>query len=255
MGVVVLDVETTGLNPDTDRIIQFSGALLDKDMNEVDRLSLLIDPRYPIDPGASAVHGYTGEQLTGCPTFQQVGARILDFLGDHALAGHNILAFDLLVLMAELKRHLNIDLDMTNRQVVDTLELFRQQVPHTLEGASQHYCGTSVENAHDADADVSATVSVLKAQLQKIEGGLEVAAKDSMGARATYDGKIVYDEEGELCLSFGKHAGTRLSQIDYGYRQWMLGQSFSAQVKALIQESFQPKTPTARRARSDEHPF
>lgn len=239
--IVVFDVETTGKDPDVDRIVQFAGVKLDGDLTEVDRMVLSIDPDFPIDPEASKVHGITNEDLKGGPKFAEVGIKIYDFIGDSDLAGHNVIAFDLPLLMAEFARHLpTCQIKLEGRRLLDTLQLFRHFMPHTLEHAVLHYCGEKLEGAHDALVDTAATAKLLKAQMSTHSINTDRAHELSMGTRVTMDGKLVRNEDGEIAISFGKQKGRTLKELakmDAGFLRWILKKDFSAETKSYVQKA------------------
>jgi DNA polymerase-3 subunit epsilon len=98
---IYFDTETTGLYPDSERIIEIAA------YNAMTNQSFvrLINPGRPIPPEASQVHRITDDMVQSAPDFKTVGQEFLDFCsGDVALIAHNNLAFDLPFLKAELTR-------------------------------------------------------------------------------------------------------------------------------------------------------
>lgn len=239
--IVVFDLETTGLDVDRDRIVQFAAVKLGGG-NEIDSLKLLINPGVPISPEVSAVNRLTDEMVADEPSFAFYAGGILDFIGDADLCGHNMIAYDLPLLLAELKRcgrYMTLD----GRRLIDTLEVFRVDCPHTLEGSLQHYRGQSLgDDAHDALADARACAKVLVEQFSQRAGPdyeaesptLDELSALSIGDRITLDGKIVRDADGDACLSFGPHAGSKLRDVPKGFLRWMLGKDFTAETKAVV---------------------
>jgi len=236
--IVVFDTETTGVDTDRDRIVQFAAIKLDESGSEVDRMKLLIYPQVHIPSAATAIHGISDPDVDGKPDFPFYADSILAFIGDADLCGHNMIAFDLPLLLAELKRcgrHMTLD----GRRLFDTMEIFRVDVPHTLEGALKYYAGQSIgDDAHDAMVDTNACADVFARQAGlglSDEKFMDKLAALSIGNRVTLDGKIVRDEDGNKCIGFGKHAGTPLSKVPHGYLRWMLNQDFSAETKAIVE--------------------
>jgi DNA polymerase-3 subunit epsilon len=181
--IVVFDLETTGISPKNDRIIQFSAVKLNEDLELVDELDISINPGYPISPGASKVHGFTNEDLVDSPTFEKMAPKIKKFLEGSDLCGHNLIRYDLKMLMAEFERHTRFRVDIEQRRLFDTLLVSRKmrEGEHNLEACCQHYCGEGVEDAHDGLSDATATANVLVAMLKKEQIGFTQADKISRG--------------------------------------------------------------------------
>ena len=91
------DLETTGLHVAKDRIIEINILKIHPN-GESESKTWLINPDYPIDPEASAVHGYTNADLTDKPTFKQVGKDISKFMDNCDLSGYNAFKFDIPLL-------------------------------------------------------------------------------------------------------------------------------------------------------------
>jgi DNA polymerase-3 subunit epsilon len=235
--IVVFDLETTGLDVDEDRIVQFAAVRLDPECGETDSVNLLVNPGIPISPETSAVNRLTDEMVADAPRFADVVDDVLLFIGDADLCGHNMIAFDLAMLLAELKR-CGRSLSLQDRRLFDTKEIFRHDVPHTLISAARHYCDQDIEDeAHDALVDARACMNVFEAQLGTVdheERPFEVLSKVSLGDRITLDGKIVRDGDGDACLSFGKHRGQKLRDVPKGFLRWMLGKDFTAETKDVV---------------------
>lgn len=85
---VVLDVETTGTDPDIDQIcevaaVRFEGGRI------VDRFDTLVDPGVPIPPEASEVHHLTDRDVEGAPALASISDAIEDFVGNDLIVAHN----------------------------------------------------------------------------------------------------------------------------------------------------------------------
>ena len=105
----VVDVETTGLSPDRDRIVAVSVLTLDFDEAarseriEGQTFDALVNPGVPIPKEASRVHGISDADVAGEETFDDIAGRLRDFIGTRPLVGHNV-QFDKRFLNTELKR-------------------------------------------------------------------------------------------------------------------------------------------------------
>ena len=101
-GFAVVDLETTGFSPESERIVEVAVVVLDPDGDEQDAFCTLIDPER--DPGPTHVHGITAEMLDGAPTFADVHSYLAGILSGRVVVGHNVDRFDLAFLVAECER-------------------------------------------------------------------------------------------------------------------------------------------------------
>ncbi|WP_316013376.1 DNA polymerase III subunit epsilon [Roseobacter sp. HKCCA0434] len=127
MREIVLDTETTGLDPlQGDRIVEIGGVELLNHMPTGRTYHQYINPERDMPAEAFAVHGLSEEFLSDKPTFRQIGQEFLDFVGDSRLVIHNA-AFDMKFLNAELKWMKAAQLPMA--QAIDTLAIARSRYP------------------------------------------------------------------------------------------------------------------------------
>ena len=125
---------------------------------------MLINPGIPISEEAFRVHGIKPQDLSNKPVFSQVGQKIYDFIGDADLAGFSSNRFDIPLLMEEFDR-IGIDFNVDQRRTIDVQRIFYRMEPRTLSAALKFYTGKKMEDAHNAMADVKATIEILKGQL------------------------------------------------------------------------------------------
>lgn len=250
------DVESTGLSVVRDKILQIAIVKYHKNGDAPKELSMMINPGIPISEEAMNVHGITPKMLANKPTFQQVANELLEFIGDADLAGYNSNRFDVPMLMEEFSR-VGIEFNMDKRRTIDVQRIFYKMEPRTLSAALKFYAGKKIENAHDALADVHATVDVLKGQLEKYDGVdmedgegfmIDAPVKNDMEAlyRFTTDDKMIdatmklkYNHEGVIVFNFGKYVGQNAAKVlteDKNYYNWILNKEFSSQVKQLVKK-------------------
>ena len=228
--IISFDTETTGKNPDTDKVVSFSAIEMDENFEVIDELSLLINPGIPIPAEATAVHGITDEMVDGVPLFKDVSHIIYEFLSRGALSGFNIEGFDIPILIAEFERcNLGQPFPLQNHGIIDTSVIFRKFNLRTLSGVYKHYLGNELENAHDAMADTVASAVILKAQVQLHGIGNTMEDWSSHGTTIGIEfmdyAKKISIIDGVPCYAFGKDAGK--SVVDNpGFGKWMLGQAF-----------------------------
>lgn len=157
----VLDLETTGLNPSTDLIIEFAAVKV-RDGKITDTFQSLCDPGFPIPPVIEAITGITSEMVRFSPNPRSVLPDFLDFVGDDFVIGHNIL-FDVRFIAAS-----NGDFKNT---YIDTMKIFRKLHPnllhHRLSDMVDFY-GKQNESAHRALSDCYATQACFEAMHREI---------------------------------------------------------------------------------------
>lgn len=157
---VVLDVETTGLSPGRDRVIEI-GAVTGEGARIVDEFHSLIDPGRPVSWQAQRVHGISDGMLRGQPLAHEVLPEFFRFLGKSVLIAHNA-SFDLGFLRQEFAR---LGFGLGNRHHC-TLQLSRRMLPflpnHRLETVARHLFGTldTQVRLHRALADARLTARV-----------------------------------------------------------------------------------------------
>ena len=240
------DIETTGLNIATDRIVEISILkIFPPDGGRKASKTLLINPTIHIPAEVTKIHGISNMDVTDAPTFKDCAKELSDFFSDGDLAGYNCNYFDIPLLMEEFLRA-GIDFDMKDRKMVDVQGIFHKKEERTLSAAYKFYCGKSLENAHSAEADITATAEILEAQLEKY-----LDLKNDVGylhnftsrsRRVDFAGRFVYSEKGSIVFNFGKHTGKSAEDVfrtEPSYYSWMMNGEFSLHTKKIITEIFQ----------------
>lgn len=239
--LAVLDLETTGTDPQVDRIVEVSVLRITPD-GVVDHHTRRLNPGIPIPPDATMVHGITDADVAHEPPFERVAADLLEFLDGCDLCGFNIKRFDLRLLFAEFKRAGRV-LPMDDRAIIDPLEIFHQYERRDLAAALRFYCGQEHEQAHSAAGDVLATVAVLDAMLARyddlprtVAGLYDYFRKPNT---ADWSGHF-FRVDGQIVFTFGKYRGQRLNEIAHtkpDYLEWMLRDAFLEDTKTLVREA------------------
>jgi DNA polymerase-3 subunit epsilon len=212
--IVFFDLETTGTNVASDRIIEICAIKLHPDGKQ-EELYHLVNPTVPIPAEATKVHGITNEQVAGKPTFQQLFTELADFFRDCDLGGYNIKRFDVPMLMEEFHRHRQYPISINEVKLVDVMGIFHSKEKRDLAGAVNFYCSREHEGAHGARADVLATIEVLKHQLLRYED-LQPNSSFlhdflSQGRQVDVSGKFVRNEDG-VVVSISENIWARLRQ-------------------------------------------
>lgn len=240
--LVVLDNETTGPDPRTDRVIEVA-AILYRPGEQPSVLHHRVDPGVPIPPEATAVHGLRDADIAGCPPFGAVARGVLDFLAAADLAGYN-LAFDLRVLSAEFARS-GLAFDLTGRAAVDPMRVFHRREPRDLAAAVAFYLGRPHPAAHSALADAAAAAAVLDAQLARYPDLPRTPADLHRLLTPADLGGRFRPADGGLVFTFGKWAGRPLAEVaarDPAYLRWMLAADFLPDAKAAVRDALDRST-------------
>ena len=237
--IVFFDLETTGVNITSDRIVEISYLKVFPNGNEVSR-TMRINPEMHIPEQASEVHGIYDDDVKDCPTFKQVAKDVAHDFEGADIAGFNSNRFDVPLLAEEFLRA-GVDLDMTRRKFIDVQVIFHKMEQRTLSAAMKFYCGKELEGAHSADADTRATYEVLQAQLDRygeLQNDIAWLSEFSSHTRnVDFAGRIVYDDKGVEVFNFGKYKGIPVVEVlrrDPGYYSWIMQGDFSLNTKQVL---------------------
>jgi len=239
--IAFIDLETTGINVTTDRIVELSVLKISPKGKE-EWMTTRVNPEIPIPPKTTAIHGITDEDVAKSPTFKEVGKNLAAFLEGCDLAGYNAIKFDIPVLAEEFLR-VNIDFNFRKRRYVDVQVIFHKKEQRTLSAAYQFYCKKELEGAHGSKADTAATFEVLKSQLdryQDLENDVEKLADfSSFNSNVDFAGRIILDENGIEVFNFGKHKGKPVETVfaeEPAYYSWMMNGEFPLYTKKVLTE-------------------
>lgn len=247
--LVVFDLETTGTDPASDRIVEISLVRIEPDGTRELRTER-VNPERPIPPQATAVHGIGDDDVRAAPPFRELAPALLEFLGEGDLAGFNVQRFDVPLLDREF-RDCRLDLGVGRRRVLDAMTIFHRKEPRDLGAAVRFYLGREHRDAHSAEADVLATAEILDAQLERYPDlprsaeELERWCRPAPADAADRDGKFLW-REGEVVFSFGKHSGRTLREVARSqgdYLKWILRNDFPAEARRLVEDALAGKFP------------
>ncbi len=237
-----IDLETTGVNLATDRIIEIAIVKLMPDATRVVKRKL-INPQMAIPPASTEIHGITDEMVKEAPTFKQVANEIKQFIDNCDLAGYNSHRLDFPLLVEEfLKAGLNFDI--TDKNLLDVQKVYHMMEPRTLAAAYKFYCEKQLENAHSAEVDAVATLEVLQAQVEKYEqlgNSVESIIKFTGKEEIVDFARRFVMENGVEVVNFGKHKGRPLADVlktEPQYYDWMMKGEFPLHTKQKLTEIF-----------------
>jgi DNA polymerase-3 subunit epsilon len=244
--LAVFDLETTGTNITSDRIVEIAIIKIHPDGKE-ENYCKRVNPKIPIPKEISAIHGIYDEDVRELPTFKDLATEIVEFIGEADLAGYNSNKFDIPVLAEELLRA-DVKFDVSNRHFVDVQNIFHKMEQRTLAAAFQFYCSKTIENAHSALYDAKATWEVLQAQLMKyneLNGDVHFLSEFSRANNyqsLDFAGRLAINDKGEAIYNFGKHKGKTIKEVmksEPGYYGWMLDADFPLYTKNCLRKEME----------------
>lgn len=211
---IYLDVETTGLDTNSDGLIKFYSEKSDGSF-----LDLKINPEKPSSPEAISKHGVSDEVAKTFQTLDKFKVEIEEFYkdSDYIIVGQNLKRFDLPILQSNFDRY-GIEVNLYEFSTQDTMEIEKQLTPMNLGDIYKRYFNEDINDYHDAKSDVKATRRIHEEQLKNPNLKLESLPK-------TYDfeGKFVFNDIGLPVWNFGKHKGKWIFR-DLDYLKWYLSQ-------------------------------
>ncbi len=240
--IAFIDLETTGVNLGTDRIVEIAIVKLLPDGTKSAKRKLL-NPGIPIPKASSDIHGFTDEMVKDAPTFKQVAHELKQMLDNCDFAGYNSNRFDIPMLMEEFLRA-QVDFDMKGRKMLDVQNIFHKMEPRTLSAAYRFYCNKELEGAHGAEVDATATHEILLAQLERyshlgttVESILKVLGEEQI---VDFARRFVF-ENGVEVFNFGKFKGRPVAEVlkaEPQYYDWMMKGDFPQHTKQKLTEIY-----------------
>lgn len=240
--IAFIDLETTGINLGTDRIVEIAIVKILADGTRIVKRKLL-NPGIPIPKASSDIHGITDDVVKDAPTFRQVANELKQMLDGCDLAGYNSNRFDIPLLMEEFLRA-EVEFDMRHRKLLDVQNVFHKMEPRTLGAAYRFYCNKNLESAHSAEADASATHEILIAQLQRypelgntVDSILKIMGEDQV---VDFARRFIMDNGIEI-FNFGKYKGKPVADVlkaEPQYYDWMMKGDFPQHTKQKLTEIY-----------------
>ena len=238
--IAFFDLETTGLTIGFDRIIEISVLKVMPDGTR-SVFTQRINPGMQIPELISKLTGISNDDVKDMPSFESIAVKLAEFFNDCDLAGYNSNKFDVPFLVDEFYR-VNVEFDITGRKLVDVQNIFHKMEQRTLAAAYKFYCEKELVNAHSAEADITATLEILEAQLERYQGHVEnnvdfLHTFTNLFNTVDLAGRLVYNEKGEEIINFGKHKGKKVTDIftsEPSYYDWIMKGDFARQTKTVF---------------------
>jgi DNA polymerase-3 subunit epsilon len=240
--LAIIDLETTGINLGTDRIVEIAIVKIMPDGKRFVKRKL-INPEMPIPASSTDIHGISNEMVKDAPSFRQVANEMKQFLDNCDLAGYNSNRFDIPMLAEEFLRS-GLEFDCKGQKLLDVQKIFHMMEQRTLSAAYRFYCQKELEGAHGAEADAAATWEVLVAQVDKypqLGTNVDTILK-FIGEEPLVDfARRFILENGVEIFNFGKHKGRSVAEIlkaEPQYYDWMMKGDFPLHTKQKLTEIF-----------------
>jgi DNA polymerase-3 subunit epsilon len=237
--LIFFDLETTGINIATDRIVEISWLKI-LPTGEQRSHTQLVNPTIPIPPKVTAIHGISDEDVKDKPKFSEIAQSLANEFEGCDFAGYNSNKFDIPLLAEEFLRA-NVDFDMRKRKLIDVQVIFHKMEQRTLVAAYKFYCEKDLNQAHSAEADTLATYEILKAQLDRyetLENDIDYLSDfSSQNKMADLAGRIIYNNDDTEVFNFGKYKGEPVEDVlqkDPGYFSWILNGDFPLYTKKVL---------------------
>ncbi len=237
--IVFLDIESTGLNIGTDRIVELALLKVDVSGDKVTK-TYRVNPGMPIPAETTRIHGISDADVKDSPTFSMIAGEVASLIRGCDLGGYNSDKFDIPMLAEEFAR-VDYDIDLKENKFVDVQAIFFMKEPRNLSAAYKFYCSKELVDAHSATADVEATWEILQAQLARYTDlSPTVESLSSLGQAnrfVDFAGRIICDEKGDELFNFGRYKGQKVVDVfrkDKGYYNWMMDGDFPAYTKRVI---------------------
>jgi DNA polymerase-3 subunit epsilon len=238
---IVFDLETTGLNISTDRIVEIATIKIFPDGQEESK-TRRINPGIPIPPEVSALHGICDDDVKDCPDFKSIARSFAAYIEGCDLIGYNLFKFDVPLLAEEFLRA-GVNVDLHKRRIIDVQNIFHKMEQRTLAAAYKFYCGQPLHDAHSAESDTRATYEVLQSQLDhydNLQNDTKFLSDFSIDSRfLDYACRLVLDADGDPSFNFGKHKGRKVTEVltvEPSYYSWMMNGDFPMDTKRILTE-------------------
>jgi len=247
--LVFFDLETTGLDVKTTRIVEIALLKVYPD-GRTESFLTLVNPEIPIPSEATQIHGINNFDVMDKPTFKEIAIDVFSIIKGCDLAGYNVVSYDVPILINELKRA-GIEYSTENINLVDVFTIYKRKERRDLSAAYRFYCHKELEGAHSALKDTQATFEILKAQTEKYDdlpdtvADLHKFCNQQDDRYVDPDKKFIWQDD-KACFTFGKYRGqilNKVARVDREYLEWMLTQDFSENVQSIIRSALNGEFP------------
>jgi len=247
--LAIFDIEATGINVRTDRIVELAIVRLKPDSTR-DSHVFRVNPGIPIPPEATNIHGISDADVAGLPIFKSVAPQVFAILEGCDLGGYNLIHFDIPLLIEEFLRS-DIKFDIEGRRIVDAQRIFHKKEPRDLTAALAFYCGEMHFDAHGAESDALATVRVFEGQFERYRdlprdlNELDKFCNPRAPDWVDRTGRLKWVNN-EIVLNFGKKKDQPLRNLieeDPSFIKWLLRSEFPRDMQEIVKNAMDGKWP------------
>ena len=235
--IIFFDLETTGVDLVKDQIVQIAATKVFTNGSRDSKVRY-IKPTIKIPVEVTEIHGIDADTVKNAPSFREVAKSLRSFFDGCDIGGFNSTKFDVPLLQEEFLKAGITDWPAPGTRFVDAMAIYHKHNPRTLVAAYDQYCGKDLEGAHDAGADITATMEVLEAQIEQHEevpNTIQELHDYCNEGRVDFAGTLRRDEEGVVRYAIGKAKGDAVLD-NPGFGEWMLKQTFTSNTKACVRE-------------------
>jgi DNA polymerase-3 subunit epsilon len=249
--LAVFDIESTGINPRLDRIIDLAVVKLQPD-GKREIFNFRFHPEMAIPPAATAIHHITDADVANCPSFREKATEVIKILDGCDLAGFNVIRFDIPLLAEEFARA-GFEFKVDAVRILDAQRIFHKKEPRDLTAAVAFYCGDLHPGAHGAEADAIAALNVLDAQFRKYPDLPQTMDELSAFCNPPRDpswadrhGRLKW-VNGEVAINFGaQYIGRKLGELaknNTKFLKWILASDFPGDTKRIVADALEGRFP------------
>lgn len=252
-----IKIQTTGLNPETDRIVELSITRVEPD-GKTKTGTRLVNPGMPIPAEATALNGITNEMVKDKPTFKEIAENISKFVEGCDFVGFTIGRFDLRFLSEEFNRA-EVEFTLLGRKVLDISNIYHTMEPRDLNAAFSFYCGKTNNGNVSSEKTTEMYFGIINGMMEKYNGkeytdkeGVVRKVEANIDAinegfnkhkkQLDIEGKIVLNEAGRPIFTFGKANNQIVADTllkDEPYYDWLVNVStLPADTKLVIKKIF-----------------
>lgn len=211
MSIVSFDIETTGLEQNTARIVQISLIKFERlgiHYKVIDTYDTYINPGEGTTWSEQAMNvtGITPDTVKDAPAFSEVADKIMDFIGDNDILTYNGNTFDIPILKKELAR-IGKTWTLYGKKIYDSFYIESKLHSRKLVDVYKRYTGKDLNEAHNSLADATATIDVFCKQMELLNEDTSELNFD------TTAGGMIGNMDGEKCFLVGKYRGMSVKEI------------------------------------------
>ena len=240
-----LDIETTGLNTQVDKIIEIFILKLNIDGTLEEFYSRFNPWPTPIGEGAFGKHGISQEDLQNEPIFKDKIPEIQEFLENCDIVGYNIIKFDIPMIIDEFIRN-GVVFNHRGRKIYDAYKIWTHFEKRTLSDAVVRFLDQKIKDYHTAKSDVEHTLNVFQKQVD-LFGDQDLDAFDELSnfsKTIDFNGMFVLNDSFEIMFGQGKHQGKLVKDIvktEKSYMDWIIEKSQMPNETKLIAKKLKIK--------------